>query len=207
VGLEAEARIARRLGSVAVGGGLPAGAEAAAERLVTQGVRGLVSFGLAGGLDPGLHPGDVVVPTAVLEGDHEYAVDPTLAEALGGRMPARALAGDAVLADAAAKQAAWHRTGAAIVDLESGAVARVADRHRLPFAVLRAVCDPAARGLPPAALAALGATGRIGLGRVLASLLRQPAQLPALLLLARDAGRARHGLLDRVAALAAGWFA
>ena len=45
-----------------------------------------------------------------------------------------------VLATVAAKQAA-HAAGADAVDLESAAVARVAARHGLPFAVLRAVAS------------------------------------------------------------------
>lgn len=198
VGLAAEARIARRLGLVEIGGGLPAGAEAAAERLVARGAAGLVSFGLAGGLDPALRAGDLVVPAMVVEDGHSYAADLELAARFGGVMQMRALAGRTVLADIAAKRAARDATGAAIVDLESGAVARVAARHGLPFAVVRAVCDPAGRALPPLALAALDAGGRIGVGRVVASLLRHPWQIPALVGLARDAMRARGVLRKKV---------
>ncbi len=89
-------------------------------------------------------------------------------------------------------------TGAAAVDLESGAVAGVAARHRLPFAVLRAVCDPSWRSLPAAALVALNRRGTIDGPRVLASIARHPGQLPALLALARDAARARAALVRRV---------
>ena len=198
VGLEVEARIARRLGLVEIGGGLPAGAEAAAEALVARGVTGLVSFGLAGGLDPALPAGALVVPAMVIAAGLSYAADPALSARLGGMMPLRALAGTVILADPAAKRAARDATGAAIIDLESGAVARVAARHNLPFAVLRAVCDPAGRALPPLALAALDTGGRIGIARVLASLLRHPWQVPALLGLAGDAMRARAALVAAV---------
>jgi adenosylhomocysteine nucleosidase len=56
------------------------------------------------------------------------------------------------------------------------------------------VADPAERALPPAALIGLDAAGRPALGRVLLSLVRQPAQLPALLQLARDTRRALAAL-------------
>ncbi len=75
-------------------------------------------------------------------------------------------------------------------------MAAVAALHGLPFVVIRAICDPADRDLPPAALAALNSAGVIGLGRVIASLLRAPRQLPLLLGLARDAGAARQALAD-----------
>lgn len=70
VGLAAEARLAAGLGCVVeIGGGTPAGAEAAVARLIARGVTGVVSFGLAGGLDPTLRPGMLVVPEAVVVAD------------------------------------------------------------------------------------------------------------------------------------------
>ena len=195
VGMAAEARIARPLGEVAIGGGTPAGAEAAAERLVAGGATALLSFGLAGGLDPNLHPGSIVVPVAVLEHKHRFFTNEGLSRALGGPTASLLLAADAAVADARTKRHLSSQTGASAVDLESGAVARVAQRHRLPFAVLRAVCDPVHRSLPPAALIALDAGGGIRIARVLAAVALRPWQIPALLRLAFDAARARRALL------------
>jgi len=197
-GLQAEARIARPLGAVAAGGGLPAGAAEAAERLAAQGVAALVSFGLCGGLDPALPPGAIVVPRRVCTAHRHHATAANIAAALGGWSADRLWAGDAVVATAADKRALFAASGAVAVDLESGAVAAVAERHGLPFAVLRAVCDPAETTLPPAALLALDQAGAIGLWRVAASVIAAPGQLPALLRLARDAGRARAALVRRV---------
>ena len=194
VGLAAEARLLRGCGTVGIGGGMPEGAQAAAERLVTAGVGALVSVGLAGGLDPARRPGEVIVPHFVWEAGARYESDPALIALLGGPTVELLAATAAPVASAADKAALFRATGATAVDLESGAVARVAGRHGLPFAVLRVICDPATRDLPPAALAALDAQGAIGAGRILASLLRHPQQLPALLRLAADAGAARAAL-------------
>lgn len=202
VGLHAEARLARCFGvSVGIGGGTAAGAEVAARRAVAEGATALVSFGLAGGLEPGLRPGTLVVPAAVLCDGASFAADPALMELLGGATPHRVLAIETVAADADSKRRLWQATGAAAVDLESGAVARVATAHGLPFAVLRAICDPAERDLPPAALVALDARGAIGLTRVAGSLIAWPGQVPALLRLAADAAAARRSLARRVAAI------
>jgi adenosylhomocysteine nucleosidase len=195
VGLAAEARIARRHGEVAIGGGGAAGAMAAAEHLVARGARALLSFGVAGGLDPDLRPGDIVVPAAVLYAGQHYFTDVDLCLALGGTTVNLLLAGDAVVADAVAKRLLSAQTGASAVDLESGAVARVAHRHRLPFAVLRAVCDPAHRSLPAAALAAVNGAGEIRALGMLGSIVARPRQLPELLRLARDAALARRALV------------
>lgn len=225
-----------------VGGGTEAGAEAAVARLIARGVTGVLSFGLAGGLDPSLRPGAIVVPEAVVpEGvvgppppvswpglarpsttsttrrtdivdgrpppamalrsassSASLTTSPALSRALGGPTPHLLLAHTAIVATAADKRALNAATGAHLVDLESGAVARAVTAAGLPFAILRAVCDPAERDLPPAALAALDQRGAIGLARVIGSVLAHPTQLPDLLALARDAAAARRALLARV---------
>ncbi len=226
VGLTAEARIARRRFSmIETGGGTSAGAEAAAQRLIGRGAQGLISFGLAGGLDPALRPGTVIVPEAVLT---RSGVLPTCPELIATRLtfsappplaggsrgegeaggltsrpierPAhRLLGGDHVVASAARKQALWLTSGCAAVDLESGPVALAALAHGLPFAVLRAICDPAERDLPPAALSALNDIGAIGLVRVIASVIAHPGQIPPLLTLAQDAAAARRALIGHLA--------
>lgn len=204
VGLKAEARIARKLGwPVAVGGGSAAGAASAAASLLAQGVSGLVSFGLAGGLDPYLLPGDILVPTHVLVDDTRLACDPALMAKLGGASPHLLLGGEQIIPTAHDKREIHRATGAHAVDLETAALARLAQAHGLPFAVLRAVCDPANCSLPPAAQVALNHHGAIGLGRVLLSVLRMPGQIGDLRALAKDAARARAALLARVTALAA----
>ena len=204
-GLAAEARIARRLSAcVEAGGGDEAGASRAAGRLIDRGCAVLLSFGLAGGLDPGLRPGDLVIPGAVAMPDPQdarFVADPGLTRLLGGPTHAVLLGGGPMLATAADKRIALAATGAVAVDLESAAVARIAARHGLPFAVLRAVCDPAGRDLPAAALAALDTEGRIRPGRVLAAVLRRPGGIPGLIRLGQDAAAARRTLLGRVAAL------
>lgn len=204
-GLEAEARLARRLGApVEAGGGTADGARAAAERLIRAGVRGLLSFGLAGGLDPALRPGDVLVPERVLSDSGSWATDPALRHALGRGRADPVFGGGTVLATAAAKRDLHARTGAAAVDLESAEVAEVAQRYGLPFAVLRAVCDPAHRDLPLAALVALDGGGRIGMVRVLRAVAARPREVPALLALGADAARARRSLAARVRRLRPG---
>jgi adenosylhomocysteine nucleosidase len=200
VGLAAEARIARRLGyEIAIGGGGPAGAEQAARRLVAQGATALISFGLCGGLDPALRPGALLVPHAVRDGATHYAADPALAARFGAFTAHLLLGGTQIAVTAGEKQRLRETTGAAAIDLESGAVARIATASGLPFAAVRAVCDPAEDDLPPAALIALDATGAIGFGRLLASLAADPGQLPALLALARHAAAGRRSLVRAAA--------
>jgi adenosylhomocysteine nucleosidase len=166
--------------------------------LIRQGATALVSFGLAGGLDPFLRPGAVIVAADVLDDGERLSADRVLAARFGAMTGHTVLAGSTVVANATEKQALFAATGAHVVDLESGVVARIARSHGLPFAVVRAVCDPAGQDLPPAALVALGPGGNIGLMRLLQSVLSRPSQIYGLLALARDAARARRALIGLV---------
>jgi adenosylhomocysteine nucleosidase len=202
VGLTAELALLKGIRCMGgAGGGTAEGAENLATILIDEGAEALISFGLAGGLNPALAPGAILVPSAIVEGGQSYVCDPALLAWLGGANCTAMLGADAIAVTAADKQALFAATGADAIDLESGAVARVASAHGVPFAVLRAVCDPAGRDLPPAALIALDGGGKIGMLRVLASVLRRPGQVPDLLKLAGDASAARLALKARVRAL------
>ncbi len=204
VGLSAEARLLRRFGvQVGIGGGLPAGAARAAEKLVAEGAVALVSFGLAGGLNPALLPGAVLVPLSVIDDGEIYPCDPSLIAWLGGANAKFIMSAKRVAETQADKTALFQATRAEAIDLESGAVAQVAAGAKIPFAVLRAVADPAARNLPPAALIALNGAGEIGFLTVLASVFKKPAQIPALITLGQDAAKARSALIDKLQAVMA----
>lgn len=204
VGLRAEANLARRIArAVHVAGGSAEGARVGALSLAASGAEALVSFGLAGGLDPALPPGALVTPATVLWNGLRLACDPALAARLGATPAGTLLASATPVTAPAEKARLFAQTGAQAVDMESGAVAAVALAHGLPFAVLRAVCDPAGRAVPEAALAAVDETGAIRPGRLIALLIRRPAECMALIPLARDAARARRTLLDHLRALPA----
>ena len=102
---------------------------------------------------------------------------------------------DAPLADAESKGALFMATGAIAVDMESAVVARAAQRHGLPFAVLRVIADPAHRPLPSAALVAMRTDGEVDTGAVLSALVRDPAQLSSLVRLAFDSRSAFSALV------------
>ena len=193
-GLAFETAVAAGPGVVAVRGPGPVRVAAAIDALVGggEGWAGILSFGCAGALDPGLRAGDCVVASCV----DTLAADPAWMQALMERLPhARcgALAGvNTPLASCAAKAQLRRESGALAVDMESHAAALAARRLHLPFAAVRVVLDPAWRSLPPCALAALREDG----GTDLAALLRvlTPGDLGPLALLARDAWRARRSL-------------
>ena len=186
--MRAEARIARRLGVVGIG-------PDTAETLAARGAPALISFGIAGGLDPALLPGTLIVPEAVVTlAGERFATDPALTATLGGATAGAVLGSPGIVGESAEKTRLFAATGAAAVDMESGAVARAAARHGIPFAVLRVIGDPAGRDLPAAAKAAFAPGGRIALFPLLAALATHPGQIPALIALAHETRRALRGL-------------
>ena len=192
---------------VACDGPGPERAAAAAARLAGDGAAVLVSFGICGGLDPDLRPGDLLLAETVLSGDgvrHPASAElrPALAARLSGlgfRIAAGALLGrDRPLAGASDKAARFAATGARAVDMESFGVARAAQAAGLPFLVVRAIADPAERSLPRAALKAIGSDGRLRLFPALAAMYLRPWESPALVRLAYETRRA-FDTLERVA--------
>lgn len=191
-------------------GGSAARAAEAARGMAARGARLLISAGLAGGLDPAVRTGDVVLASAVIAPDgRSYAADPAwherLAEALSTEMrwsDPPVLGSDAAVLTATDKAALYHKTRAAAVDMESHGLAREATGLKIPFVVLRVIADPADRAIPAWAMGAVAADGSTHAAPVLAALLSKPWKLGALLRLARDSRRA-HESLGRVA-LAAG---
>jgi adenosylhomocysteine nucleosidase len=172
-----------------------------ARQLAGQGVAGLVSFGLAGGLSAAAAPGALVIPGVIVPDPGYKPIpqpDARLTALLGGPTAHTLLASAMVAVSAEQKQRLHEETGADAVDTETATVAEVAREYDLPFAVLRAVSDDYATDLPEAALVALSASGAIVFPRVLASVLRHPGQIGALLRLGRQAALARRALIAHV---------
>ncbi len=195
-----------------VAGG-PLGARGAATAIHAARPAAVLSVGFAGGLDPVLAVGDVVVGDPV--------VDPTLP---GHWWPSAALAAAASVAARrarlplhvgpllsvatvqvapAVKVAAAARSRAIAVDMESAGVARAAAEACIPFLAVRVVSDAAADALPDDAWRLVSPDGRAPLYRALRYLARRPASLPVLVRTGIRAARAARAL----AALLGAWAA
>jgi adenosylhomocysteine nucleosidase len=164
----------------------------AARRLVDAGVSGLMSFGMAGGLDPRLRCGCVVVPVEIISRDGgRFVTADAWRERIGAAVAkARSVAAGKLLSSptvidtVADKAAAYRDTGAVAVDMESLAIAEVAAAHGLPFVALRVIVDTAMDALPGAVVAA-SREGRLNIRRLLGGLAAAPLDLVALLRLLR----------------------
>jgi hopanoid-associated phosphorylase len=165
-------------------------------------IRGVISFGVAGGLDPSLRSGDVVVATEVMAGDVRWLAGLSLNDdlisgiELGSRRIVRGgLAGvEEVVVARARKAALRSHTGAAAVDMESHIAAAYATEAGLPFAAVRVISDPADRSLPALAQSAIKPNGDIDLRSILRGVVRNPRTLSALVSMGIDFNRALRSL-------------
>jgi nucleoside phosphorylase len=165
---------------------------------VDEPIAGIMSIGIAGALDPALEAGAWIVAKAVVTRDARYATDAAWSAAMLQRLPGAVacdLAGvDGIVADVAAKRAAFSTYRAAAVDMESHATARFAASLGVPLAVFRVISDTARRGLPAAARHAMRPDGSIDVWSALAGYARAPRDLLGLPRTALDAGIALSAL-------------
>lgn len=204
-GFKAEAELLKDFKHVVHGDGGTDGARRALTRLPLSELTALVSFGVAGGLQPGLTPGSLLIPGEILLDGRAIPVDRALAEELRTKLPqalpGRMAAGSGLLATIEAKRALYKQTQALAVDLESGPLAEAAQAAGLPFVIIRAVADPSDRALPKAAQIPLTPAGTPNLPAILGSVLRSPSQIPGLIALGLEMNRAMASLRKAATAL------
>ena len=224
IALEAEARALTprklRLGLVEdLDGGVrvqvcgmgPAAAAAAALALAESGVAALVMYGVAGALDPGLVSGALLCPRVVLD-QHgaRYATDAAWRLRLATRLGGQTLLDQALLTVSEplltpqSKADARRDFKAAAVDMESTAVAEVAQAHGLPFLALRAIADGAQDSIPSPLAGAVDRWGRARPAAVATALLLHPTLIPRLPHLAATMNRASAALRRAVQAAGPG---
>jgi hopanoid-associated phosphorylase len=208
VGMAFEARIASRLGVPVICGGDGRYLEGSLARTMAAGCGGLISFGVAGGLAPGLKPGTCIIASSILDDEERRATDTRWAQRLMRIIP------DAVhgpilgvrepIAQAEEKSALYRQTGALAVDMESHVVARAAAQHGVPLAAIRVVVDPVERTIPRSALAGARSDGSIDPLAVIRSLARYPRDLLGLVRMSLDTRAARATLVRGSALLGPG---
>jgi hopanoid-associated phosphorylase len=168
------------------------------ESAVRAGGSGIISIGIAGGLAPGLSPGDWVIASGVVTDGVRVPTDNRWSQRLLSALPSAIYAdisgSDGPVVAQADKRAMHEAHGTVAVDMESHIAARIAARHGVPFAACRVIIDPAERTLPPAALVGMRDDGRPDAIAVIRSLCQQPRQLFALMRVVADARAARTAL-------------
>ena len=173
-------------------------ARSAAARAIERGARAVLSWGVAGGLSPRLRCGDLLLPGRVVSERGEWPTDARLRarflRAVPGVHEIDALyCSDAPAASLERKRELADR-GFAAVDMESAGVAMAAAQAGAPFAVVKAVCDPASRAVPALAVRMLDERGRLRVPSLLDAACAGPRAWRKLRALRGDFSAARASL-------------
>jgi hypothetical protein len=167
---------------------------------------------MAGGLDPALIPGTIFLPSEVISSDGASITTARqwrerLGSALSAQRPlvrGRLLTSAKAVGSLAEKATLFREKGAVAVDMESLAIAEVAQTRELPFIAVRVIVDGAGDALPQAVTAAADSEGHLQIWRLMGALARAPADLAPLIRLARRYRAANRSLaaVARVGSLA-----
>jgi adenosylhomocysteine nucleosidase len=148
----------------------------------------IMMAGLAGGLDPSLRVGDVVID------DCPAGLLPDVAHRRGGIHTAEHL-----IATTTEKAALFAQTGALAVDMETRIIRALAQQEGIPFVAVRAISDAFDEALDPTILKLVDGFGRPRPAAITATLLRRPALIAPL----RRLGAASHLAAENLGAAVA----
>lgn len=169
------------------------------QEAIQKGAAGIISYGLAGGLNPRLKSGDIIIGHTVFDKNIAYETDlkwrTLLKKTITGSILGNVIGVDEPVASLLEKNQLYSQSGGIIVDMESHIAARIAKVHGLPFVILRVIADHAGREVPEAALQGLNQNGTINISAILNSLVENPKQISTLFGLTLDFLRALKSLL------------
>ncbi len=181
----------------------PTRAARTSRALLERGATALLSWGSAGGLASKVSPGSLILPKTVIASDRSlYHVDTPWHERLCSRLKGHVdfhteplVESSRVVRTPAEKATLFRETGAVGVDMESGAVAAVAQEARVRLMVVRAVADATDTAVPESTLNAVDQFGRVSFLRLIRGLARDPTELLALVRIARNYSAAKGSLV------------
>lgn len=155
-------------------------------------LRFIMMAGLAGGLDPTLQIGDVIID--------DQSTLPTQYKALRGKI----YTSDVVMATPAEKIDCQERSGAVVVDMENQIVREWAAKMNVPFLGIRAVSDRADDPLDPTVAQAIDEFGCVKPAVIATALLARPSRIGGLIRLGQHARIASKRLGKAVAEIVVG---
>ncbi len=166
-------------------------------RVMETGAAGLLSIGTAGGLQPDLRAGALLLPGCIRRaGGKSFAADPEWHARVHAALKQtdRVHTGDLLSVNCVVrhpdeKESLFRQTQAIGVDMESAGLAEIAAHAGLPFLVLRVVMDTAADTIPKAATVSINEAGDTQSIALLSYLAGHLSDIPGLL---RTAHRFRN---------------
>ncbi len=165
-------------------------ARIAAQTLLEQNVSALVSWGTAGALAENIQSGDLLLVDSIVASDgNTYSFDAEWNKHIANELCYTSLNihhgmivhTQQVLATADDKKRLYGETHALAVDMESLAIAQIANNEKLPCVSIRAIVDEASQCIPEAVLKNTDIFGRPAMFPLFSSVLRNPGLITELI--------------------------
>ena len=174
----------------------------AAEQLIKSGATHLVSWGTAGSLTAELSPGDLVVPTHIQNAQQQIIhCDTEWRSRLLSVIPENINAhqstlvqSDSVISSAEEKLQLQQHSNAGAVDMESYAIASVAEKHQCSFLAIRAIVDSHDQSIPNSATRSVDPFGRSLPLKLIIELIKKPGEIKQLIALGQHFQQAKQTL-------------
>jgi nucleoside phosphorylase len=178
---------------VLVSGTGSARARISAAKLLESNVQALVSWGVAGALDIGLHAGDVILPEMIMHASQTYVPNPEWHQRLHSRMQKNNFNVSSgaitevsdILISPEEKIKCHNATDAIAADMESAAIAAVATNANIDYLAIRVISDDVTIRIPDAVLRYTNCYGQPEQPGFIFEILRHPVQITLLIRLAR----------------------
>jgi len=180
----------------------PVNAKKAAEKLLDKGAVKLISWGCSAALVNHLKPGNLLLPEQIIRCSgqpvpvhslwlaHTHSVLTEYISTNTGNLAES----DIIVSSSHEKKQLQLKTQAVAVDMESAAIASLAEQKQLPFLAIRTIADPVNMDLPPAIEYALDEEGDIRLPKLISHILLNPLEIPGLVKLGLHFAAARKTL-------------
>jgi adenosylhomocysteine nucleosidase len=157
-------------------------------------IDGLISWGVAGALEPSLNSGDIVFAETIINQDKTYPTSDDWKNKLLDHfsktdfkiLNANIASSLEICATATDKNRLLNKTGAIAVDMESAAIADIAIKHELDFLVIRAIADEANTSIPEAVLKFTDNLGKPEIFNFVSSCISKPTQIREITKLAKS---------------------
>ena len=182
----------------------PANATAAANHLAGSGATLLISWGCCAGLQEDLDAGTLVIPDKVIPADgHAIAVSAASRKKLLNGISKYATIHSGPIAEAVKllrevehKHELHDKTKAAAADMESAAIAKVAQKRNIDFIAIRAVADDFKTVVPSCIEVSMDENVNMSLFSFLINLLKRPSELSQILQIANGFEYAKKSLMQ-----------
>ncbi len=161
----------------------------AALRLLEKGCSKLISWGCAAGLAEGLSAGDLCLPKQLItENQQHISVHTEWRQQtvclLDGLQPIHSgplSTSSSIISSSRKKKVIHQSTGAIALDMESTAIARIAEQEQIPCLVIRVIADTVDMNLPTAITKSMDGKGEINNNKLALNIITNPLQIPDLI--------------------------